>query len=342
MAIRSGRVRVVGGAALIVLAVAALGPLLGTSDGAPLVPRQSVEGKSVILIDGSESNPWIAAYNRTFSNVLKAKGVEVSVLSNNFDSAVEAQRIDQAISLRPDLIAVGVQDANGVVAGFTRAKQAGIPVVIVVNPASARVVALSAGQFVDNHAALGRFAAMNIQQGLAARGLKRGNVIVITGSSSQLGVQLRLAAFRKQLAKTPGFKIVEVQDGAWDPVKSGQIAEQLFAKYANRGGVHAAYGMSDLMATAIARSAQTAGLKVGLKAKGLIVSGSNCGSDGIKAIKAGTLIGGATQAPTVAATTAAKQVLKVLAGQKVAKTVLVPEKRITRANVNAYAKICTY
>jgi ribose transport system permease protein len=125
-------------------------------------------------------------------------------------------------------------------------------------------------------------------------------------------------------------------------VKTGQIAQQLFAKYASRGGIVGAYGMSDLMATAIVKAAQAAGLPVGAKANGVIVSGSNCGPDGIKAIEAGTLSGGATQAPTVAANTEAAQTLKVLAGQKVPKTVLVPEKRITPANVKSFARICTY
>ena len=296
----------------------------------------------MILVDGSPSDPFIAAYNGTFTNALAAKGVTVSALSNNFDSATEQQKLNQAISERPSLIAVGVQDPSAVAVPFATAKQAGIPVVIVINPAYARAVALSSGEFLDDQAALGTFAAMNLQQGLAKIGVKSGNVIVITGSASQLGVQQRLAAFRKQLATTPGMKIVEVQDGQWDPVKTGQIASQLFAKYRANGGVQAAYGMADLMAVSIARAAQSAGLPVGVKAHGVIISGSNCGPDGIKAIKAGTLYGGATQAPVPQATNAADQILKVLSGQNVQKVQLFPVQRITAANVDSVAGICTY
>lgn len=302
----------------------------------------SVKGKSVILIDGAPADPYIAAYNRTFAGALKAKGVKVSVLSNNFDSAVEQQRLNQAISQRPSLIAVGVQDASAVAAPFAKAKQAKIPVVIVINPASARAVALSSGEFLDDQASLGTFAAKNLQEGLGKIGVKSGNVIVVTGSASQLGVQQRLAAFRKQMATTPSLKIAEVQDGQWDPVKTGQIASQLFAKYRGRGGVKAAYGMSDLMAVSITRSAKSAGLPVGVKAKGVIVSGSNCGPDGMKAIKAGTLYGGGTQAPTTQATKAAAETLKVLSGQTVQKVTLFPVERITATNVDALTGVCTY
>jgi ABC-type sugar transport system substrate-binding protein len=302
----------------------------------------SVKGKTVILVDGAPADPFIAAFNRTFTDTLKAKGVKVSVLSNNFDSAVEQQKLNQAISEHPDLIAVAVQDPSAVAAPIAKAKQAGIPVDIVINPASPRAVALSSGQFLDDQASLGKFAGMNVQEGLAKLGVKKGNVIVITGSASQLGVQQRLAAFRKQLATTPGLKIVETQDGQWDPVKTGQIASQLFAKYRDQGGVQGAYGMSDLMAVSIARAAKSAGLPVGVQAKGVIVSGSNCGPDGIKAIKAGSLYGGATQAPSPQAAKAAEQTLKLLGGQSVRKVQLFPVERITAANADSLTKICTY
>jgi ABC-type sugar transport system substrate-binding protein len=309
-----------------------------SASGAP----NSVMGKTVVLVDGLPADPFIAAYNKTFSETLQAEGVKVSVLSNNFDSATEQQKLNQAISKHPDLIAVGVQDASAVAGPFQSAKQAGIPVVIVINPASPRAVDLSSGQFLDDQANLGKYAAMNLQEGLKKIGKDSGNVIAITGSASQLGVQQRLAAFKKQLATTPGLKIVEVQDGQWDPVKSGQIASQLFAKYRGKGGVQAAYGMSDLMAVSVARAAKSAGMPVGVKAKGVIVSGSNCGPDGLKAIKDGTIYGGATQAPTTQAKQAAEHVLKVLRGESTPKTALFPVKRITAANVDSVTDICTY
>ncbi len=313
-----------------------------SSSGGASTAAASVQGKQVILVDGSPADPFIAAYNRTFTSALQAKGVKVSVLSNNFDSAVEEQKLNQAISERPDLIAVAVQDPSAVAVPFAKAKQAGIPVVIVINPASPRAVDLSSGEFLDDQASLGTFAAQNLQQGLDKIGITKGNIIAITGSASQLGVQQRLAAFKKQMATTPDLKVVEIQDGQWDPVKTGQIASQLFAKYRGKGGIQGAYGMSDLMAVSITRSASSAGLPVGVTKKGVIVSGSNCGPDGMKAIKAGTLYGGATQAPTPQATKAAAEIAKLLGGESVQKITLFPVERITASNVDSLTGICTY
>ena len=302
----------------------------------------SVKGKTVVLVDGAPSDPYIAAFNRIYTEALTSQGVKVSTLSNNFDATVEEQKLNEAISLHPSLIAVGVQDPVAVAVEFAAAKAAGIKVVIVVNPADAAAVKLSDGEFVDNNPLLGKFAAINLQQGLAKIGVKSGRVVVITGSAGQLTTQERLTAFTQQLATTPGFKIVSVQDGEWDPVLTATIASQLFAKYRGSGGIQAAYGMADLQAAAIATTAQKAGLPVGVKAHGMIISGSNCGPVGIKAIRAGTLYGGATQAPTVGAAKEAQLTLEVLRGQKTPKIVLLPEARITAANVNKYAGVCTY
>ena len=46
----------------------------------------------------------------------------------------------------------------------------------------------------------------------------KGNVILITGTQSQVHVQTRIRCFKAQLAKTPGLKIVENQDGNCSPM----------------------------------------------------------------------------------------------------------------------------
>src|SRR4029450_7035463 len=107
-----------------------------------------------------------------------------------------------------------------------------------------------------------------------------------------------IKCFKKQLAKTPGIKIVENQDGNWDAIKTGTIATQLLAKGRGKGGIQGAYGMADYQAAAIAASAKQANIPLYPKDKrGLVVTGSNCAGTGVKAIKAGLMYGGATQSP---------------------------------------------
>jgi ABC-type sugar transport system substrate-binding protein len=194
-----------------------------------------------------------------------------------------------------------------------------------------------------DHPKLGTFAAINVQEGLKKAGVDSGNVIAITGTAAEVTTQLRMDSFKAQLAKTPEYKLVEVQDGNWDPVKSGQIAQQLFAKYRGRGGVVAAYGMADYMAAAIARAAQQAGIPLFPKSDGgVVVTGSNCAGVGVEAIRAGLMYGGATQSPMLEAADHAPFVVKFLEGNRIKSVVTTPVDRVTRENVDKYAKDCSF
>jgi ABC-type sugar transport system substrate-binding protein len=141
------------------------------------------------------------------------------------------------------------------------------------------------------------------------------------------------------MAKTPAFKVVDTQDGNWDPALTGKIATQLFAKY-GCSGIQGAYGMADYMAVAIIASAKQAGCAVGGK-HGLIVTGSNCFKAGIDAIRAGTLYGTATEDPGTIAEQTAAYVTRFFSADKPAKTELVKEERVTSANLSQFAAQCS-
>ena len=100
--------------------------------------------------------------------------------------------------------------------------------------------------------------------------------------------------------------------------------------------------MADNMAIGIIQGAKQAGVPVGVAKKGLVVTGSNCLAVGIKAIKAGQEYGTGTQAPQVEAALAVKVGTQILNGQKVPKVSYVKESRITKANVAAFTKVCTF
>src|SRR6201999_1765251 len=132
----------------------------------------------------------------------------------------------------------------------------------------------------------GEFAAENLIEGLEAEGKTGGNIGVITGTASMLLTQERMEGFNKVLSENPSYKIVYEEDGNWEPVKSGELAKQMFAKF-GKEGIQGAYGMADYMAVPIVTAAHQAGIPVGVKNNGLIVTGGNCFKDGIESIGAG-------------------------------------------------------
>lgn len=324
----------------VALAVAAAFALVvGATQAAAAGP---LAGKKVGLLFCTEANPFCNTWINTFKSQLESQGAQVTVLTSNFDPAQDAQHMSQFIAQKPDLIVITPADPNAIVPSLARAKSAGIPIINAIGRLTPAGQNLVVSSVLTGNDALGRFAAQNLIEGMKQAGYTKGNVIALTGTATQFIVQDRVAAFKKELAKHPQYKLVAVQDTNWDQATSAKVAQQLLAKYKAQGGIQGAYGMADNQAVGIIQGAQQAGVKVGVASKGLIVTGSNCLSVGIQAIKAGTLYGTATQAPFTEASAAAAAAKSVLAGKKVPAVVKVPEFRITKANVAKFAKVCTF
>jgi ABC-type sugar transport system substrate-binding protein len=303
----------------------------------------SPKGQKVFLLGCTNANPWCNAFNKSLAGGLTKAGVKVTVLTTNFDPVVQAQEAAQAISQRPNAILSHVADPIAAIPWIKRATAAGIKVIPVDTDVGPKVLPLVTANLLPDHCKLGTFAAQNIQEGLKKQGVTKGNVILITGTQSQVHVQSRIRCFKAQLAKTPGLKIVENQDGNWDAIKTGTIATQLFAKWRGKGGIQGAYGMADYQAAAVSASAKRAGIPLFPKnSRGLVVTGSNCAGAGVKAIKAGEMYGGATQSPILEGRDFVPYVVKVLEGQKIGTRITTPVDRVTRANMNKYLKYCNY
>lgn len=310
--------------AVVVLVVATSATLvLATGSSA-----KPLAGKRVFLVT-CEPNVFCHAYNTRLTKLLKAAKVSVTQLSDNFDPALQNQHMNQAIAAKPDAILVFASNADAIVPALKRAKTAKIPTVNLnarLKPAGERYLAFEV--VADNHA-LGRFAAVNLVEGMKKAGYTKGNVFLVTGTKGTLIVQDRLDEFYKVMKKFPQYKVVADEDGNWDQVKSSQLALQLFTKYRSQGGIQGAYGMADYMAAGIIQAADQLGISVGVKSGSVVVTGSNCTPAGIPLMQQKKLYGNATQSPIQEADTTAAQVIKFLNGKKVPKTTTVKEERFT-------------
>jgi ABC-type sugar transport system substrate-binding protein len=332
----------------VAVALAAVGILLAgssafsaSSSSSAGVPASALKGKKVAFVACSDLNRWCRAFRKVIVGGLKAKGVVVTDLQDPYDPVLQAQHVQQAVAQHPDLIALLATNAQSVIPALRQAKAAGIPVVNMVGPTVPQSKAYYLASIENNHHMLGRYAAMNLVEGLQKEGLKKANIIVVTGAQVQPEVVIRIAGFKQYLAKFPQFKIVEMQDGNWDQGKSATIARTLFAKYRNKGGIQGAWGMADQQAAGIIQAAQQAGLPVGVAKKGLIVVGSNCFKIGMDNIAKGLEYGTATQAPAPTGQFILPYLEKVLVGQKIPKRILVKEARVTKANLGEWRGFCS-
>lgn len=319
-------------------AISVLALLLAASGGA----AASAQGKRVAMLGTVNTNPYIAAWTSTFIKAATPLGMKVTFFSSPYDAALQSQQIDDAIAQKFDLIAIAYINDQAIVPAFTRAKAAGIPVVLWGTPIKKDYENLYLSYIGYDHDALGRFAGETLVKALAEEGKTKAQVAAVTGLAQQLQVQMRLAGFRAVLAQHPGIKLVAEEDGKWNTALSEKIAGEMLVKFNGRGGLDAIFATADNQATGVIQAIESAGLPVGVANKGVVVVASNCMKDGIIHIKSGQQYSTATQIPTVEAEIAAKKIAGYFNGEPLKKEEIVTAYGVTKANVEQFATPCSY
>ena len=320
--------------ALVALLLVSL-PLGGNANASP-------EGKRVMLLGTANTNPYIGAWTATFSKFATQAGMKVTNLSSNYDAAVQSQQVDDAIAQKFDMIVIIYVNDQAIIPALTRAKAARIPVVLAVTPLKKDYEELFTSYIGTDHGELGRLAAEGMVSGLKAEGKTKAQIVAVTGIAQQLNVQTRVAAFKEVLAKNPGFELVAAEDGKWNTALTEKVTGELLVRFNARGGVDGVFAMADNQSTGAIQAIESAGLKVGVANKGIVVVGSNCMKDGVLNIKSGKQHATATQIPTEEAEVAAKKVAGHFGGQALKKYELVRVHGITRENVDQFAAGCSY
>jgi ABC-type sugar transport system substrate-binding protein len=336
------RTAAVAGLLIVAVGVGACGSS-GSSSGsasssASGASSSGVHGKTVTIVSVANSNPWAAVYNSTITNYLQSRGATVHLLASN-DPAAQVQLLNSAVAQHPDLIFLEALDSKAVAPAIAKAKAAGVTIVNTDGPADP-AVASGLHQVLSDNFQLGQFAAQNLVQGLQQEHKTKAGIGLITGTAAMLVTQDRLKGFYSVLSKYPQYKVVATEDGNWDPVKSGQLATQLLSKY-GQTGLQGMWGMADYQAVPIVTAAKQAGIPIGVKHNGLVITGSNCFKVGINAIKAGEMFGTATEDPGTISLQAAQYGTALLEGKKVPVTETVTEHRVDPRTLAQYEAQCS-
>lgn len=300
------------------------------------------KGKKIAFLQTLATHPYVVATTRSFRTRAEALGMEVTFFTSMLDAALQAQQIDDAIARKFDLVVVVPTSEQGVVPALVRAKQAGVPVVIVNNTPKDGTEELYLSFVGQDQTAMGRLAGGAMLNALKDSGRVGGKVAMITGALQQGIAPRRVAGFREAARANPKVEIVAVEDARWDTATSERIAGQLYARFAASGGLDAVYGMADNQAAAAIRAAEAAGIAVSGKPKQLVVIGGNCLKEGLDAIKAGKMQATITQIPTELGVRAADVINEYFSGKKPPKEVLLPLAMVTKANVAQWEAPCTY
>lgn len=213
-------------------------------------------------------------------------GVEITFEGPAAETEVDAQlqMLQTAIDKDPDAIAYAALDPEACVAPLEQAKSKDIPVVYFDAPCNGEVgLSLAA---TDSKVA-GALAAEHMAELIGGEG-----EIGIVGHSqiNSTGVERRDGFVEKIEADYPDIKIVDIQYGDGDHLKSADIAKAMIAAHPDLKGI---YGTNEGSAIGVVNAVNELGLEKGK----LTIIGFDSGAAQINAIKDGTMAGAITQDP---------------------------------------------
>ena len=104
---------------------------LGVIVALPAQAAGESKGKKVALLMTIMTTPYVAALTKAFQDRGPFHGMEVTVFAAQYDAALQAQQIDDAIARKFDVLVVMSAGESAVVPSLTRANAANIPPIIV-------------------------------------------------------------------------------------------------------------------------------------------------------------------------------------------------------------------
>ncbi|MFE7647557.1 ABC transporter permease/substrate-binding protein [Streptomyces phaeoluteigriseus] len=299
--------------------------------GLAAVVTVAVVGATSFLHSGSSStsNPKVGLALSTLNNPFfvqiqagakaeaKKLGVDLTVTDAQNDASQQANQLQNFTSSGYDAIIVNPVDSDAAGPAVRAADKAKIPVVAVdrgVNKATTDTLVAS-----DNVAG-GELAARTVAEKLGGTG----KIVILQGQAGTSAARERAEGFAKGLKAFPGIQVLAQQPADFDRTKGLDVMSNLLQAHPDVQGVVAA---NDEMALGAIKAL---GSKAG---KSVQVVGFDGTPDGLTAVTNGTLYASVAQQPSQLGRIAVDNALKAFQGKKVAETVKVPVKVVTKENV---------
>ncbi|MFJ8195506.1 substrate-binding domain-containing protein [Streptomyces sp. NPDC096152] len=303
-----------GLAAVVTAAVVAATSLLHSGSAATAAPKMGLSLSTL-------NNPFFVQIRAGAQAEAKRLGVDLTVTDAQNDASQQANQLQNFTSSGLGAIIVNPVDSDAAGPSVRTAAQAKIPVIAVdrgVNKATTKALVAS-----DNVAG-GELAAKTIAQKLDGKG----KVVILQGQAGTSAARERAAGFAQGLKDYPGIEVVAQQPADFDRTKGLDVMSNLLQAHPDVQGVIAA---NDEMALGAVKAL---GAKAG---KSVQVVGFDGTPDGLTAVKGGTLYASVAQQPSRLGRIAVDNALRAAQGKKVATTVKVPVKVVTKQNVAGFS-----
>lgn len=305
---RRGALKFAGAALAVALVVGAVSYFNSGSSGGT---------KKVGMSLSTLNNPFFVQMKEGAQAEAEKAGIDLTVTDAQNDASQQANQLQNFTSSGVSSIIVNPVDSDAVGPGVRSANKADIPVIAAdrgVNKADTATLVAS-----DNVAG-GKLAADALADKLGGKG----SIVILQGTAGTSASRERGAGFAEGLKAYPDIKVVAKQPADFDRTKGLDVMTNLIQSHP---GVTGVFAENDEMALGAVKAL---GSKAG---KSVSVVGFDGTPDGLKAVEAGTLYASVAQQPSELGRIAVQNAVKAAKDEKVASTVKVPVKVVTRENV---------
>jgi ribose transport system substrate-binding protein len=303
-------------AGIFLSSVLALSVVLGacSSDNASTGSKESdasakVDGKRYVAVisKGFQHQYW-QAVKKGAEQAADDLNVKVTFVGPETESQVDKQveMLRNALDKKPDAIGLAALDSKAVLPLLEQAQNKKIPVVAFDSGVEGDIPVATAAT--DNKAA----AALAADKMAELIGEKGEVAIVAHDQTSKTGVDRRDGFVDQIKSKYPNIKIVDIQYGAGDQLKSTDAAKAILQAHPNLKGL---FGTNEGSAIGVINAVKE------LNKKSVKVIGFDSGKLQIDAIKGGVMAGAITQNPIAIGYETVKAAVDTLDGKEVSKSI---------------------
>jgi ribose transport system substrate-binding protein len=237
----------------------------------------------------------------------KEHSVRISFEGPETEAMVDKQidMLSAALAKNPQALGIAALDSKAAIPLLKRAQSNKIPVIAFDSGVDSDIPLTTCAT--DNLAA----AALAADKMAAAIGDSGEVAVIVHDQTSRTGIDRRDGFLNQMKSKHPGIKIVSVQYGAGDHLKSAEIAKAMIQANPNLKGI---FGANE-------GSAEGAAIGVRESGKKLVLIGFDSGKEQKDDINSGLMLGAITQNPVGIGRCVVDSAVKALAGQKLPKKI---------------------
>ncbi|MGG1313740.1 MULTISPECIES: ABC transporter substrate-binding protein [Cohnella] len=284
-------------------------PSSEASSSAPGASASASSGKIYIPVisKGFQHQFW-QAVKQGSEKAAKELGVEVTFEGPESEAQVDKQieMLQAALDKKPQALALAALDSKAVIPLLEKAKAAGIPVVGFDSGVDSEIPVATAAT--DNRKA----AALAADKMAELIGGKGEIALIVHDQTSKTGVDRR-DGFKNEIeSKYPDIKIVDIQYGGGDHLKSTDLAKAIIQAHPNLKGI---FGSNEGSAIGVVNAVTE------MNRNDIVVVGFDSGKAQMDAIRSGKMAGAITQDPIGIGYWAVKAAYMAYKGQPVDKMI---------------------